>query len=125
MTHLIFKLSYFCVTGVANLLCELISASSIRFPLFLSSVQEFTVTVRDSCSQGCGSGSGLDPDPDWIRIQRLCVSGSGSRGKKTKKVQWKKCTFWLFLKKSGSVINQSGSTTLLVAPFTKISCLSL
>jgi hypothetical protein len=31
------------------------------------------------------------PDPDWIRIQRLCGSGSGSgsRGKKTKKFQWK------------------------------------
>jgi hypothetical protein len=28
----------------------------------------------------------VDPDPNW-------ESGSGSRGKKTKKFQWKKCTF--------------------------------
>jgi hypothetical protein len=28
----------------------------------------------------------LDPDPYW-------ESGSGSRGKKAKKFQWKKCTF--------------------------------
>jgi hypothetical protein len=41
--------------------------------------------------QGCGSGSGfrdfVDPDPYWE---------SGSRGKKTKKFQWEKSTFWLF-----------------------------
>jgi hypothetical protein len=44
--------------------------------------------------QGCGSGSGfrdfLDPDPYWE---------SGSRGKKIKKFQWKKCTFYLFFTK--------------------------
>jgi hypothetical protein len=34
--------------------------------------------------QGCGSGSGLDPDPYWE---------SGSRGKKTKKFQWKNALF--------------------------------
>jgi hypothetical protein len=28
----------------------------------------------------------VDPDPYW-------ESGSGSRGKKTRKLQWKKCTF--------------------------------
>jgi hypothetical protein len=42
------------------------------------------------CSnQGCGSISGLDPDS---------VTFAGSRGKKIKKFQWKKCTFLLFFK---------------------------
>jgi hypothetical protein len=36
----------------------------------------------------------VDPDPDWIRIQRLCGSGSG--GKKTKKFQWKNALFSYF-----------------------------
>jgi hypothetical protein len=35
---------------------------------------------------GSGFRDFVDPDPDW-------ESGSGSRGKKTKKFQWKKCTF--------------------------------
>jgi hypothetical protein len=49
--------------------------------------------------QGCGSGSGLDPDSE------TCVdpdpdpyweSGSGSRGKKTQKFQWKNSLFSYF-----------------------------
>jgi hypothetical protein len=36
-------------------------------------------------------------DPDWIRIQWLC--GSGSRGKKIKKFQWKNALFSYFLTK--------------------------
>jgi hypothetical protein len=35
---------------------------------------------------GSGFRDFVDPDPYW-------ESGSGSRGKKTKKFQWKKCTF--------------------------------
>jgi hypothetical protein len=55
--------------------------------------------------QGCGSGSGsgldpdsedfVDPDPYWESR-----SGSGSRGKKIKKFQWKKMHFLvIFVKK--------------------------
>jgi hypothetical protein len=44
----------------------------------------------------------VDPDPDWIQIPRLWFpyweSGSGSRGKKTKKFQWKNVLFSYFLK---------------------------
>jgi hypothetical protein len=44
----------------------------------------------------------LDPDPDWTRIQRLSgpgsVVGSGSRGKKLNKFQWKKCALVIFYK---------------------------
>jgi hypothetical protein len=46
----------------------------------------------NGCKQGCGSGSGFsdfvepDPDPYW-------ESGSGSRGKKMKKFQWKNALF--------------------------------
>jgi hypothetical protein len=44
--------------------------------------------------QGCGSGSGLDPDSeDFVDPDPYWESGSGSRGKKIKKFQWKKCTF--------------------------------
>jgi hypothetical protein len=39
---------------------------------------------------GSGFSDFVDPDPYW-------ESGSGSRGKKIKKFQWKKCTFELFL----------------------------
>jgi hypothetical protein len=39
--------------------------------------------VRIYCKLPVPTGRVVDPDPDWIRIQRLC--GSGSRGKKTKK----------------------------------------
>jgi hypothetical protein len=53
------------------------------------------VDYKETLFQGCGSGSGfrdlVDPDPYW-------ESGSGSRGKKTKKFQWEKSTFWLFKK---------------------------
>jgi hypothetical protein len=46
--------------------------------------------------QGCGSGSGLDPDSVtlWIRIHIGNPDpGSGSRGKKVKKFQWKNALF--------------------------------
>jgi hypothetical protein len=49
-----------------------------------------------SLKQGCGSGSGseLDPDSeDFVDPDPYWESGSGSRGKKIKKFQWKKCTF--------------------------------
>jgi hypothetical protein len=46
------------------------------------------------CNQGCGSGSGLDPDSeDFVDPDPYWESGSGSRGKKIKKFQWKKSTF--------------------------------
>jgi hypothetical protein len=51
--------------------------------------------------QGCGSGSGFSDfaDPDWIRIRIGNPDpGSGSRGKKTKKFQWKNALFSYFLK---------------------------
>jgi hypothetical protein len=41
---------------------------------------------------GSGFRNFVDPDPYW-------ESGSGSRGKKTKKFQWKKCIFQLLNKK--------------------------
>jgi hypothetical protein len=41
-----------------------------------------------------------DPDPDWVRIQRLCGSGSvlGIRiqGQEIKKYQWKNALFSYF-----------------------------
>jgi hypothetical protein len=44
--------------------------------------------------QGCESGTGLDPDSETcVDPDPYWESGSGSRGKKTKKFQWKKCTF--------------------------------
>jgi hypothetical protein len=46
----------------------------------------------DPIYQGCGSGSGLDPDSAtlWIQIRDPDSQyGSGSRGKKIKKFQWK------------------------------------
>jgi hypothetical protein len=46
--------------------------------------------------QGCGSGSGLDPDSAnlWIRIRIGNPDpGSGFRGKKIKKFQWKHALF--------------------------------
>jgi hypothetical protein len=54
--------------------------------------------------QGCGSGSGLDPDSETCVDPDLdpyweSGAGSGSRGKKTKKFQWKKALFSYFLKK--------------------------
>jgi hypothetical protein len=59
-------------------------------------------------NQGCGSGSGLypdsedfvdpDPDPYW-------ESGSGSRGKKIKKFQWKKCWIRIRIRKSIRIHN--------------------
>jgi hypothetical protein len=54
-----------------------------------------TCLIRKECSyQGCGSGSGLDPDSETcVDPDPYWESGSGSRGKKTKKFQWKKCTF--------------------------------
>jgi hypothetical protein len=42
---------------------------------------------------GSGFRDFVDPDPHW-------ESGSGSRGKKTKKFQWKKCTFLLLNNKN-------------------------
>jgi hypothetical protein len=42
---------------------------------------------------GSGFRDLVDPDPYWE---------SGSRGKKTKKFQWEKSTFWLFFKKNST-----------------------
>jgi hypothetical protein len=50
---------------------------------------------------GCGSGSGLDPVSVtlWIRIRiGNPDAGSGSRGKKVKKFQWKNALFSYFFK---------------------------
>jgi hypothetical protein len=58
-------------------------------------ILDFRSRGRDNISnQGCGSGSGLDPDSeDFVDPDPYWESGSGSRGKKIKKFQWKKCTF--------------------------------
>jgi hypothetical protein len=45
-------------------------------------------------NQGCGSGSGLDPDSvTCVDPDPYWESGSGSRGKKMKKFQWKNALF--------------------------------
>jgi hypothetical protein len=51
-------------------------------------------------------------DPDWIRIQRLCGSGSvlGIRIKKNKKFQWKNALF-SYLKKKFTTEKLQNSTT--------------
>jgi hypothetical protein len=52
--------------------------------------------------QGCGSGSELDPDSeDFVDPDPdpYWESGSGSRGKKIKKFQWKNALFSYFCKK--------------------------
>jgi hypothetical protein len=51
---------------------------------------------------GCGSGSGLDPDSeDFVDPDPYWESGfgSGSRGKKIKKFQWKNALFSYFCTK--------------------------
>jgi hypothetical protein len=66
-------------------------------PTLLDSVDHTKYIVVEKCRgfrrQGCGSGSGfrdfVDPDLYWE---------SGSRGKKTKKFQWKNALFSYFLK---------------------------
>jgi hypothetical protein len=53
-------------------------------------------------NQGCGSGSRseLDPDSeDFVDPDPYWESGSGSRGKKIKKFQWKNALFSYFCKK--------------------------
>jgi hypothetical protein len=59
--------------------------------------------VNQGCGSGSGSvsGSGLNPDSVilWIRIRIGSPDpGSGSRGKKIKKFQWKNALFSYFLK---------------------------
>jgi hypothetical protein len=68
----------------------------LQLRLHIFKIADPAPALDDLFHQGCGSGSGsgldpdsetcLDPDPDpyWE---------SGSRGKKTKKFQWKKLTF--------------------------------
>jgi hypothetical protein len=58
-------------------------------------LENFTKLQYVDLNQGCGSGSGLDPDSE------TCVDPdpyweSGSRGKKTKKFQWKNALFSYF-----------------------------
>jgi hypothetical protein len=44
--------------------------------------------------QGCGPGSGLDPDSvTFVDPDPYWESGSGSRGKKIQKFQWKNALF--------------------------------
>jgi hypothetical protein len=57
-------------------------------------------------NQGCGSGSDPDLVTLWIRIRIGNPDpGSGSRGKKIKKSQWKNALFSFF-----TFYNQKGST---------------
>jgi hypothetical protein len=56
-------------------------------------VETYICACRNICyNQGCGFRDFVDPDPYW-------ESGSGSRGKKTKKFQWKKYTLVILNKK--------------------------
>jgi hypothetical protein len=69
-------------------------------PLAYHNYKNYLVCVP--LDQGCGSGSGLDPDSAtlWIRIRIGNPDpGSGSRGKKIKKYQWKNALFTYLKKK--------------------------
>jgi hypothetical protein len=74
--------------------------------------------------QGCGSG--LDPDSVtlWIRIRignsdpdQYWKSGSGSRGKKMKKFQWKNALFSYLKKKISPLKRYTGKIALTSGTF--------